>query len=92
MATGGDKRKTANTAADDLEAEGIAARDAAGNPSVLAEEIADGAEIAPVDDYPERPYEEALSDQGRAELIERGQAEGEGAKFKITAPNSEVPR
>lgn len=52
----------------------------------------------PVDDYPERPLEEALSHPERARLIDEGLAEGtvgdDGtvSDFRITAPFSVLPR
>lgn len=53
--------------------------------TVLAalESTAEAVEVDPVGDYPERPLEEALSDEAKAELVERGDAKGTGDKFEI---------
>lgn len=82
----------ADKAAKTLEDQGIPATDLSGNPTPLAEALAEGGEIAPVDDYPERSYEDALSDDEKGRLVEAGLAEGDGKSFKITADNTVLPR
>lgn len=53
--------------------------------TVLAalDSTADDFVVDPVGDYPERPLEEALSDEAKAELVERGDATDKGGVFTI---------
>ncbi len=51
-----------------------------------------GGEEAPTDDYPERPFMDAVSDEERQRLVDLGFAEESADGFVVTAPGTVVQR